>query len=565
MGLPPLAKLGARRHAVPGTVTVLLLIGALIVWVFPKSGEMIGAMGLIVGYMVAGTLFWRRSSNLPIRESKAWRYMSLGGFLVATGVLVVGVLTESGAELPAFGAHDVFFLGGYLALTIALYRLARSEGDGRNWALTILDALVGAIALAALVWTAFYHDLVEVFVGAPPWEAAIAMTYPLVDMAAVIALMILVIRRSHYHLDPRLVFVALGMSVQVFADFVYLSRGVGESFTDVSPAFALNLLAAAFFVTGATLVNNVPKKREFPESDTPILAFAWPYLLAGALLTTLVVQYRSLGADGDQVLLLDAVLAIGVVIFLRQMLVIFQNRLKVENQRSELVASVSHELRTPLTAIVGYLTLLDENTDDFPEDARREMISEATRQATHMSRLVSDLIVLARGNQRPLSIEVAEASLSDVVSAALRSVDAESTKIEAEEAEDVRIHIDADRIQQALSNLIGNAVKYGGDRVLLTTSVTGEDLTLQVHDNGEGVPTRYESMVWNRFERGAHRLDATAPGLGIGLAIVRAVAVSHGGTATYCRSERLGGACFEVSIPGCVVVPSSSEKVEITF
>ena len=564
MGRSLLADSGRRRHILPGTLIVALVIGALVTWAVPETGEVVGFVGLIVGYSVAGFFFWRRSVNLRIRESRAWKYMSLGALLVGSGVLVVGALTESGADLPAFGPLDAFFLGGYTALIFALFRLARSEGDGRNWALTILDALVGAIALAALVWTAFFHDLVDVFASAPAWEAAIAMTYPVVDMAAVIALMILVIRRSHYHLDLRLVFVALGLSVQVFADFVYLSRGVGQSFTSISPAFSLNLIAAAFFVTGSMLVDKVPKKREFPESDTPVWAFAWPYLLAGALLTTLVVQYRSLGANGDQVLLLDAVLTIGVVIFLRQMLIIYQNRLKVENQRSELVASVSHELRTPLTAMVGYLTLLDENPEEFPEDARREMISEATRQATHMSRLVSDLIVLARGNQRLLSIEVAEASLTDVVNAALRGVDAESTKIEAEETDDARVHIDADRIQQALSNMIGNAVKYGGDRVLVTTSVDGEDLTFQVHDNGDGVPTRYESMVWNRFERGEHRLDAAAPGLGIGLAIVRAVAVSHGGSATYCRSERLGGACFEVFIPGCVVAPEIPAKVEVT-
>jgi signal transduction histidine kinase len=83
--------------------------------------------------------------------------------------------------------------------------------------------------------------------------------------------------------------------------------------------------------------------------------------------------------------------------------------------------------------------------------------------------------------------------------------------------------------------------------------VENRDLIFEVHDNGAGVPTRFEAMIWQHFERGAHRLDAIKPGLGIGLSIVQAVAESHGGRADYRASERLGGACFSLTIPGCVV------------
>jgi two-component system sensor histidine kinase RstB len=83
--------------------------------------------------------------------------------------------------------------------------------------------------------------------------------------------------------------------------------------------------------------------------------------------------------------------------------------------------------------------------------------------------------------------------------------------------------------------------------------VSGPDLVLEVHDNGKGVPTRHETAIWERFERGAHRLNAVTPGMGIGLAIVQAVAETHGGRAEYQRSKLLGGACFSLIIPGCVV------------
>ncbi len=79
-------------------------------------------------------------------------------------------------------------------------------------------------------------------------------------------------------------------------------------------------------------------------------------------------------------------------------------------------------------------------------------------------------------------------------------------------------------------------------------------MILEVHDNGDGVPTKFESVIWEHFERGAHRLDAVTPGLGIGLSIVKAVMESHGGQAEYRISERLGGSCFSLIVPDCVVV-----------
>jgi signal transduction histidine kinase len=108
-------------------------------------------------------------------------------------------------------------------------------------------------------------------------------------------------------------------------------------------------------------------------------------------------------------------------------------------------------------------------------------------------------------------------------------------------------------MKQALGNLMTNAIRYGGDQCLVVARVEGRDLILEIHDNGNGVPTRYEALIWEHFERGAHRLDSTTPGLGIGLSIVQAVTESHGGRADYRVSERLGGACFALTIPGCVV------------
>jgi signal transduction histidine kinase len=520
---------------------------------WPSTAETLGVAGLLIGFVTAGTLILRRSVGLERRERVAWRFLALGLFLVASGILVVAVLSEMGYPVPAFGPTDVFFLAGYAALIVAFYRLARSDGQGRDWVLTSLDALVGAIALFALVWTAFFHELVDSLQGASAWERVVASIYPVLDIAAVIGLMILVIRRSHFHLDLRLLFLAIGLAVQVGADLIFLYSGAGRSFAEAEPSYGLLLLATAGFLATAAVVDRTPPRREFPERDAPLLALIWPYLLVVALLTTHVVRYHSVNTSSDGVLLLDSLIIIGAVVFLRQMLMIHRNRIRVENQRSELVASVSHELRTPLTAMVGYLSLLDESGEDFPAEARREMLSEANRQARHMARLVSDLVMLARGNNRQMPLEIAETKVSTLVNGAMRSVQPGNVSIEESFEGEALVRVDPDRLRQALANLLGNAIRYGGDRVLLTGRSVGADLLIEIHDNGKGVPTRHETSIWERFERGANRLNAGTPGLGIGLSIVQAVAEAHGGRAEYRRSERLGGACFSLIIPGCVV------------
>jgi signal transduction histidine kinase len=545
-------RAGTKRWLAPGIVMVLLAAGITAVLVAPGRADEIGFLGMILGMSTAGILFFWRSKGLERSERIVWRMIGAGTLLAMMGLLVTGVLTELGVDLPSIGPLDAFFLGAYATLFVALIVLARVESGGREWLPTILDALVGGISLAVLVWTTLFQDLIDSFDGAPWWRTLIAATYPILDVAVVFGLIILIIRRSHFRFDPRLIFFAIGLSVQVISDFIYLRTGVTGSFAEATPAWPLLLLAATMFVATAAIVDITPAKREFPESEVPLMALLWPYLLGAGLLAVHVSTYRDVATGSDAVLLLDAVLAVGILIFLRQLVSIRRNQSRVEKQRSELVASVSHELRTPLTAIVGYLNLLTDDGDDFPEDARNEMIAEASNQANHMARLVSDLVMLARGVHRNLPLEITEVSVSSIANAALRGIEPEGTSIDVEINADVLVRVDSGRVQQALSNLLSNAVRYGGDTAVLVCKIEGDDLVIEMHDNGDGVPTKYEAIIWQRFERGANRLNATNPGLGIGLAIVEAIVMSHGGTAAYRRSERLGGACFSLLLPGSV-------------
>ncbi|HEX6300445.1 MAG TPA: ATP-binding protein [Acidimicrobiia bacterium] len=542
-----------RRWLLPSIAILILSAGVLSILLAPETADYVGFFGLLLGLGMAVGLFVSRSRGLEPRERKAWLWVAGALASLWTGVLAVGGLAVIEFPLSTFSALDVLFLGGYAAMIFALYLLMRSDSGGQEWILTLVDALVGSIALVALTWVFVFHDLMDKMSAGSWWQAAIAIIYPIGDVLVVVALLILVLRRSHYRLDLRLMFLGGGAGFQVLADFIFLNQGIGENFSTAEPAWGVNLVATIFLVLAAAIVDWVPRKREFPEAPTPIWALMWPYFLVALLMGVHFQTYRGLMPDPDEVLLLDAVIAILLVILLRQIYVIYRDRNRVDRKRAELVASVSHELRTPLTAMVGFLTLLDDHPDEFPVDTRQEMISEAAGQARHMSRLVSDLLMLAKGDMSQLSLEVEETSAMSIVTSVLRATDASNTRIDQELETEVTVRVDPDRLKQALANLTNNAVRYGGDHVLVVGKVDGRDLILEVHDNGSGVPTRFESMIWQHFERGAHRLDASTPGLGIGLSIVQAVAESHGGRADYRTSERLGGACFSLTIPGCVV------------
>jgi two-component system sensor histidine kinase KdpD len=100
-----------------------------------------------------------------------------------------------------------------------------------------------------------------------------------------------------------------------------------------------------------------------------------------------------------------------------------------------------------------------------------------------------------------------------------------------------------------LVNLLTNALRYGRAPVLAEAQPAGNNVVLRIHDSGPGVPKRHEASIWRPFERGAHRGDGIVGSLGIGLSIARTLVEAHGGVIGYRRSDRLGGACFEFTVP----------------
>lgn len=506
-------------------------------------------MGLPAAYGTAGWLILRKRPRLPSDERKPWSLLAVGMITIAGGMLAMVLASLVAPRVTAFGPIDLVFFAAYaMGLTgFALLPQLKTEEFSRQRLL--LDGLIGAISIAALMWVFIGGDLYARLSDSPQWDLVIGSAYPILDFAGFVVVMLVVLRRSSYRFDPRLMAVGFTFLAQGFGDILYFQAGIGSGFLEASPVLSLHIVAAASMVVCALVVDRPAQPREFAERDTPWAALLAPYgaaFVLGALTTTQIMGAESL--DPGLRFLLVSTGIVGLLVMVRQFLAIRDNRALVERERDALVSSISHELRTPLTAIVGYLDLLTQPGYQQYANEREELLLVSKEQADHLSGMVSDLILAARENPRSLDLQREPTLVRPLLEGTLRHIDGSITAV-LDCPENLTAEIDSQRVHQALVNLVINADRYGGSRCQIVARKRGRRLLLEVHDDGPGVPERYREAVWKRFERGAHRLDASSPGSGIGLALVEIISRAHGGSASYRASERLGGACFQIILP----------------
>ena len=205
-----------------------------------------------------------------------------------------------------------------------------------------------------------------------------------------------------------------------------------------------------------------------------------------------------------------------------------------------LVADASHELRTPLTAVRTNIDLLREGK--LPKDEERHALDEASVELDALTRLVSDLVELARGEERKLRLE--DVQLDDLVASTVERAQARAPQVTFVTAlSPTQVRADPVLLERAVSNLLDNAVKYSPDGAPIEVSVRGGEVI--VADHGPGIADEDLPRVFDRFYRAA--TARSKPGAGLGLAIVREAAEAHGGRATAESSP--SGARFRLVLP----------------
>jgi len=231
----------------------------------------------------------------------------------------------------------------------------------------------------------------------------------------------------------------------------------------------------------------------------------------------------------------------------------------LENVRRDFVANVSHELKTPIASIRGFVeTLLDGALDD-PGDARR-FLGIVARQADRLSSIIEDLLALSRIEQieEASDLPLEPTLLSDVIAAAIADCQLRagerSITIKADCDRPVTVPLNPPLLEQALINLIDNAVKYSDPgrtvRVEVTPPPVGEKamVMIAVHDEGCGIDERFLPRIFERFYRVDRARSRKLGGTGLGLSIVKHIVQAHGGSVAV-ESTPGVGSVFSIMLP----------------
>jgi signal transduction histidine kinase len=221
-------------------------------------------------------------------------------------------------------------------------------------------------------------------------------------------------------------------------------------------------------------------------------------------------------------------------------------------RQRKFVADASHELRTPLTSILANLELLQASLESPAQEDEREMVDSALRSSSRMSRLVGDLLLLARADAGRIGTrtlcDLAEAAGNAAVEVA-PTIGERQLRVENENP--LPVDGNADELHRMVLNLLDNAVRHtpSGSAIELRLRAEGGYAVVEVADDGPGVPPEMQEQIFDRFVRGQGPADtAIGGGSGLGLSIVDAVARSHGGKAEVGKAD-LGGALFRISLP----------------
>ena len=227
---------------------------------------------------------------------------------------------------------------------------------------------------------------------------------------------------------------------------------------------------------------------------------------------------------------------------------------KLENLRKDFVANVSHELKTPITSIKGFVeTLLEGTTMDNAEAQR--FLQIISRQANRLHAIIEDLLKLSRIEQESergeISLEINR--IVEVLRAAIASCEplagAKEIRLILNCDENLQARINAPLLEQALVNLIENAIKYSEANTEITVAAAISDklLSITVTDHGQGIAKEHQSRLFERFYTVDKARSRAQGGTGLGLAITKHIVLAHGGNITV-SSEPGKGSTFTINL-----------------
>jgi PAS domain S-box-containing protein len=223
---------------------------------------------------------------------------------------------------------------------------------------------------------------------------------------------------------------------------------------------------------------------------------------------------------------------------------------RLNQSKSRFLSTISHEFRTPLTAIIGYSELLAGNASD---PAVTEDAAVIHREASRLNRLVDDIVLVDRMDDEQMSVKMTSVDCNTLAQDVVETFRPLTNRHQFSLALDpslLPVDGDRDRLSQALTNLVSNAVKYSpaGGMVTIVTRNDGDDVVVSVRDEGIGVARDDLARIFDRFERVETGIAGRIAGTGLGLSIAQEIAMLHGGR-LWAESKPRRGSTFHLVIP----------------
>jgi two-component system phosphate regulon sensor histidine kinase PhoR len=226
----------------------------------------------------------------------------------------------------------------------------------------------------------------------------------------------------------------------------------------------------------------------------------------------------------------------------------------LERTRQEFVANVSHELRTPLSLIKGFVETLLEGARNEPEKCAR-FLQTIEKHTDRLTFLIEDLLTISRLESGQILMNLQRVNLHEETHRVVEDLRARALEknvaLENAVPTDLTARADADRLQQVLTNLVENAIKYGRSdgRVVIGGQPRGVGrIELWVQDDGPGIPPESRERVFERFYRVDRARSREKGGTGLGLSIVKHIVQAHGGE-VWLKSELGAGTTFFLTLP----------------
>jgi len=228
-----------------------------------------------------------------------------------------------------------------------------------------------------------------------------------------------------------------------------------------------------------------------------------------------------------------------------------QLQVEAEQLRNSLLSSISHDLRTPLATIVGSSSALAENDGSLTPADQQELSNAIYGEAQRMSNLVNNILDMARLDAGVVELDKQWHPMEEIIGTVLTGL---QKRLEGREVKVSippgipMIYADSVLIEQVLINLLENAVRYtpAGSPLQISVEITPFAVEVFVADRGPGVPKGMEARIFEKFYR--VRQESAQSGVGLGLAICRAIVEAHGGT-IQAQNRAIGGAIFSFMIP----------------